>query len=149
MRQYTVYSPQNTVIICFKLISVSCILSTDFKMFRMMAKSKIQLAKITNKNLNYLGSIKIDRTLMDLADIYPYEIVLIVNKTTGARFETYVLEGKRNSGQIELNGGAARLGEIGDELIIISNEFVDEEKAKKYKPKLVFLNSKNKPIKRK
>lgn len=116
-------------------------------MFRMMAKSKIQLAKITGKNLNYLGSIKIDRNLMYLADIYPYEIVLVVNKTTGARFETYVLVGKKNSGCIELNGGAARLGEVGDELIIISNEFVEEEKAKKYKPKIVFLDNKNKPLK--
>jgi aspartate 1-decarboxylase len=85
---------------------------------------------------------------MELADIYPYEIVLVVNKTTGARFETYVLVGKKNSGLIELNGGAARLGEVGDELIIISNEFVDEEKAKKYKPKLVFLDSKNKPLRK-
>ncbi|HAM38208.1 MAG: aspartate 1-decarboxylase [Elusimicrobia bacterium RIFOXYC2_FULL_34_12] len=117
-------------------------------MFRKLAKSKLQLAKITGKNLNYLGSIKIDRSLMDLADIYPYEIVLVVNKTTGARFETYVLEGKKKSGMIELNGGAARLGEIGDELIIISFEFVDEEKAKIYKPKIIFLNAKNKPIKK-
>ncbi|MFH1540627.1 MAG: aspartate 1-decarboxylase [Elusimicrobiota bacterium] len=117
-------------------------------MSRIMAKSKIQLAKITSKNLNYLGSIKIDRKLMDLANIYPYEIVLVVNKTTGARFETYVLEGKKNSGCIELNGGAARLGEIGDELIIISTEFVEEEKAKKYKPTLVFLDKKNKPLKK-
>ncbi|MDD5688156.1 MAG: aspartate 1-decarboxylase [Elusimicrobia bacterium] len=117
-------------------------------MFRKMAKSKIQLAKITGKNLNYLGSIRIDRKLMDLADIYPYEIVVVVNKTTGARFETYVLEGKKNSGCIELNGGAARLGEVSDELIIISYEYVEEEKAKRYKPKLVFLNKKNKPQKR-
>ena len=117
-------------------------------MFRMMAKSKIQLAKVTGKNLNYLGSIKIDRKLMDLADIFPYEIVLVVNKTTGARFETYVLEGKKNSGCIELNGGAARLGEIGDELIIISNEYVEEGKARKYKPELVFLNGKNKPLRK-
>jgi len=117
-------------------------------MFRMMAKSKIQLAKITGKNLNYMGSITIDKKLMDLADVFPYEIVLVVNKTTGARFETYVLEGKRGSGKIELNGGAARLGEIGDELIIISYEFVDEEKARRYRPKLVFLDGKNKHIKK-
>jgi len=117
-------------------------------MFRMMAKSKIQLAKITGKNLNYLGSITIDRNLMDLADIFPYEIVLVVNKTTGARFETYVLEGKKGSGNVELNGGAARLGEIGDELIIISNELVEENKARKYSPKLVFLDNKNKPKKK-
>ena len=115
-------------------------------MFRMMAKSKIQLAKITGKNLNYLGSIKIDKKLMEVADIYPYEIVMVINKTTGDRFETYVLEGKKNSGTIELNGGAARLGEVSDELIIISNEFVDEEKAKKYKPKIVFLDGKNRPV---
>ena len=117
-------------------------------MFRIMAKSKIQLAKITSKNLNYLGSIKIDKKLLELADIFVYEIVLVVNKTTGARFETYVLEGKKNSGCIEINGGAARLGEVGDELIIISNEFVNEEKAKKYKPTLVFLDEKNRPLKK-
>jgi len=117
-------------------------------MFRMMAKSKIQLAKITGKNLNYMGSITIDRNLMNLADIFPYEIVLVVNKTTGARFETYVLEGKKGSGAVELNGGAARLGEIGDELIIISYEFVDEKKARRYRPKLVFLDGRNRPKKK-
>jgi aspartate 1-decarboxylase len=117
-------------------------------MFRMMAKSKIQLAKMTGKNLNYMGSITIDSKLLELADIFTYEIVMVVNKTTGARFETYVLEGKKGSGVVELNGGAARLGEIGDELIIISNEFVDENKAKKYKPKLVFLDAKNRPVKK-
>ena len=113
-----------------------------------MAKSKIQLAKITGKNLNYLGSITIDGNLMKLADIFPYEIVMVVNKTTGARFETYVLEGKKSTGTIELNGGAARLGEVGDELIIISYEYVEEKKARKYSPKLVFLDDKNRPKKK-
>ncbi|OIO75216.1 MAG: aspartate 1-decarboxylase [Elusimicrobia bacterium CG1_02_37_114] len=117
-------------------------------MFRMMAKSKIQLAKVTAKNLRYLGSITIDKALMEFADIYPYEIVLVVNLTTGARFETYVIEGKRNSGKIELNGGAARMGEIGDELIIISSEMVEEEKARKYKSKLIFLDKNNHAVKK-
>ena len=113
-----------------------------------MAKSKIQLAKITGKNLNYLGSITIDGNLMKLANIFPYEIVMVVNKTTGARFETYVLEGKKGTGTIELNGGAARLGEVSDELIIISYEYVEEKKARKYSPKLVFLDDKNRPKKK-
>jgi len=72
----------------------------------------------------------------------------VVNLTTGARFETYVIEGKRNSGKIELNGGAARMGEIGDELIIISSEMVEEEKARKYKSKLIFLDKNNHAVKK-
>ena len=114
-------------------------------MFRMMCKSKIQLARCTTKNLRYTGSITIDRNLMDKADIFPYEIVLVINLNNGARFETYVIPGKRRSGVIGLNGGAARLGEVGDELIILSYEFVDEEKARKYRPKLIVVDSRNRP----
>jgi len=113
-------------------------------MLRMMCKSKVQKATVTETNLEYEGSIAIDKNIMAKADILPYEIVLIVNLNTGARFETYAIPARKNSGVIGLQGGAARLGEVGDKLIIISYEFVEEEKAKVYKPNIVFLDEKNK-----
>lgn len=118
-------------------------------MLRMMCKSKIQKATVTETNLEYEGSIAIGKNIMAEADILPYEIVLIVNLNTGARFETYAIPAGKNSGVIGLQGGAARLGEVGDRLIIISYEFVEEEKAKVYKPKIVFLDEKNKIIEKK
>jgi len=116
-------------------------------MLRMMCKSKIQQATVTETNLEYEGSIAIDRNIMVRADILPHEIVLIVNLNTGARFETYVIPARKNSGVIGLQGGAARLGEAGDKLIIISYGFVEEAKAKVHKPKIVFLDEKNRPTK--
>lgn len=112
-------------------------------MLRMMCKSKIQKATVTETNLEYEGSIAIDRNIMVKADILPYEMVLIVNLNTGARFETYAIPAGRNSGVIGLQGGAARLGEVGDKLIIISYAFIQEEKVKVYKPKIVFLDEEN------
>jgi len=109
----------------------------------MMCKSKIQKATVTETNLEYEGSIAIDRNIMVKADILPYEMVLIVNLNTGARFETYAIPAGRNSGVIGLQGGAARLGEVGDKLIIISYAFIQEEKVKVYKPKIVFLDEEN------
>jgi aspartate 1-decarboxylase len=113
----------------------------------MMCKSKIQQATVTETNLEYEGSISIDRNIMLKADIVPYEIVLIVNLNTGARFETYTIPARNNSGIIGLQGGAARLGQVKDKLIIISYAFIEDEKAKAYKPKIVFLDKKNRPIK--
>lgn len=118
-------------------------------MLRMMCKSKIQKATVTETNLEYEGSIAIGKNIITEADILPYEIVLIVNLNTGARFETYAIPAGKNSGVIGLQGGAARLGEVGDRLIIISYEFVEEEKAKVYKPKIVLLDEKNKIIEKK
>lgn len=113
-------------------------------MLRMMCKSKIHRAVVTEANLKYNGSITIDSRLMEEADILPGEIVMVVNLNTGARFETYVIEGKTNSGVIGLNGGAARLGQVGDELIIISYGFLNESEIKKFKPKFIQVNNKNK-----
>lgn len=113
-------------------------------MLRMMCKSKIQKATVTETNLEYEGSIAIDKNIMAEADILPYEIVLVINLNTGARFETYAIPAGKNSGVIGLQGGAARLGEVGDKLIIISYEFVEEEKAKVYKPEIVLLDEENK-----
>ncbi|OGS20028.1 MAG: aspartate 1-decarboxylase [Elusimicrobia bacterium RIFOXYA2_FULL_39_19] len=115
---------------------------------RLMCKSKIQRPTVTEKNINYAGSIKIDEALLEKADILPYEVVLIVNVSTGARFETYTIPGKRNSGIIGLQGGTARLGEIGDKLIIISSTYIETETALTHKPKLVFVNEKNKAVSR-
>jgi len=116
-------------------------------MLRLICKSKIQNLTVTEKNIKYSGSIKIDTALLEQADILPNEIVLVVNVNTGARFETYVIPGKKNSGVVGLQGGAARLGEIGDKLIIISYGFLSSEEVKKYKPKVILVDEKNRPIK--
>lgn len=114
-------------------------------MLRLMCKSKIHNATITAKNINYTGSIKIDEALLEKADMLLYEIVLVVNLNNGERFETYVIPGKKNSGEIALQGGTARLGEIGDKIIIISYAYLESDSAKNHKPKFVHLNEKNKP----
>ncbi len=112
-------------------------------MERIIFKSKIHRATLTDANLSYEGSITIDEELMDAADILPYEKVDVVNINTGDRFSTYVLKGERNSGKIALNGGAARLGQIGDLLIIITYAHVSEDELKNFKPKAVLVDSAN------
>jgi len=111
-----------------------------------MLKSKIHRAKITDANLNYEGSITIDPDLMSKAGILPYEAVHVFNINTGDRFVTYAIEGKRGSGDICLNGAAARLGQRGDLLIIVAFIQVDEEQAKSWKPVIVHVDENNKPI---
>ncbi len=112
-------------------------------MYRTMLKSKIHRAVLTDANLNFMGSITIDRDLLEAADILPYEQVQVVNNNNGARFETYAIEGEPGSGQICLNGAAARLGQPGDVLIILSYIQVDDHEARGYKPKVVFVDEKN------
>lgn len=112
-------------------------------MQRIMCKSKIHRATVTDANLNYVGSITIDEDLMDAADLLPYEQVQIVNNNNGARFETYIIKGKRGTGTICLNGAAARLVHPGDIIIIISYVQVDENEVKTFKPKIVAVNDKN------
>lgn len=111
-----------------------------------MFKSKIHRAKVVEANLNYVGSITIDRELMDAANILPGERVQIVNNNNGARLETYVIEGERNSGMICLNGAAARLVQPGDNVIIIAYCWINEEEAKAFKPSIVFVDEDNKII---
>jgi aspartate 1-decarboxylase len=108
-----------------------------------MLKSKIHRVVLTDANLNYMGSITIDRELLDAADILPFEQVQVVNNNNGARFETYVIEGEAGSGRVCLNGAAARLGQPGDILIIFSYVQVEEKEARQYKPRLVFVDEKN------
>jgi aspartate 1-decarboxylase len=110
---------------------------------RTMLKSKIHRARITDANLNYEGSITIDETLMEVADILPYEQVHVLDIDNGARFLTYVITGGRGSGEICINGAAARLVSVGDKVIILSYSTVTEEEARHSKPKLVYVNERN------
>jgi aspartate 1-decarboxylase len=110
-------------------------------------KSKIHRVKVTQAELNYVGSITIDEDLMDAANIIANEKVQIVNNNNGARLETYVIPGQRGSGTICLNGAAARLVQVGDIVIIISYATMDFEEAKQFKPSLVFPDDNNHLIK--
>jgi len=112
-----------------------------------VCKSKIHRARVTEANLQYEGSITIDARIMERAELLPYEKVQVVNLNNGERFETYVIKGKADSGTICLNGPAARLGEVGDQVIIISYAGVEPNEAKKMKPKLVYLSEKNRIVK--
>ncbi|MDP4096615.1 aspartate 1-decarboxylase [Paenibacillus sp. P96] len=115
-------------------------------MFRTMMKSKIHRATVTEANLNYVGSITIDESLMEAADLLENEKVQIVNNNNGARLETYVIPGPRGSGVICLNGAAARLVQPGDTVIIISYAAMTNEEAKDYKPTVVFVDGDNRPV---
>lgn len=106
-------------------------------------KSKIHSATLTQTELNYEGSITIDEELLDAAGMIAGEKVLIVNNNNGERIETYVIVGERGSGIIALNGAAARRGQVGDILIIISFALMDFEEAKRFTPTLAFPNVKN------
>ncbi len=103
-------------------------------------KSKIHRVKVTQADLNYIGSITIDENLMEAANLIEGERVQIVNINNGERFETYVIKGDRNSGMICLNGPAARRVAVNDIIIIIGYGFMDFEEAKTFKPSLVFPN---------
>lgn len=114
-------------------------------MKRFMFKSKIHRATVTGADLEYEGSITIDSELMRLADILPYEKVDIYNITNGERFSTYVIPGEAESGEICLNGAAARRVQTGDKVIVISYCTVDENDLKDFSPIVVLVNEENKP----
>ncbi len=101
-------------------------------------KSKIHCARVTEANLNYMGSITIDEDLMDAAGLIAGERVFIVNNNNGERFDTYIIKGERGSGCICLNGGAARKAQVGDIVIIMAYATLTPEEAKTFKPRLVF-----------
>lgn len=109
-------------------------------------KSKIHRVKVTQAELNYVGSITIDEDIMDAANLIANEKVQIVNNNNGARFETYVIKGERGTGTICLNGAAARLVQVGDIVIIISYAWMDSEEAKAHQPELVFPDAHNKVV---
>ena len=112
-------------------------------MLRMMCKSKIHGATVTEANLQYTGSLTLDPLLMRSADLVPYEQVHVVNLNNGARLETYCIEGLPGSGTVCLNGAAARHAAVGDKVIIISYAHVTEDEVAHLTPKLVFVDERN------
>ncbi len=119
-------------------------------MRRIMLKSKIHRLTVTDADLHYEGSLSLDEYLMEVADLKPYEKIEVYNINTGDRFSTYVIPAPRFSGEVKLNGAAARLGAKGDLIIIASYAEYDEEELEYYSPILVFVDEKNrvKEIKR-
>jgi aspartate 1-decarboxylase len=113
-------------------------------MQRIFFKSKIHQASITQADLNYEGSLTIDRDLMEMADILEHEKVAVVNNNNGERFETYVIPGERGTGVIGLNGAAARKGLAGDKVIIISYCLLDKDEIEGHKPRIIILGDGNK-----
>jgi len=113
-----------------------------------VCKSKIHRAKITEANLNYVGSLTIDEDLMKLADLVEYERISIVNVNNGERFDTYVIRGEPGSGTIALNGAAARKGQPGDLIIIIAWGQIDRDEAAGFKPVVVHVDQNNRPTKK-
>lgn len=109
-------------------------------------KSKIHKATVTEANLNYVGSITIDEALMEAVDLWPNEKVQVVNNNNGARLETYVIPGARDSGVICLNGAAARHVQPGDIVIIMAYAMMSEEEASNFRPKVAIMDKHNKPI---
>jgi len=113
---------------------------------RTMLKSKIHRARVTEVNLDYEGSITIDRVLMEASDLLPFERVEVLNINNGARFSTYVIEGEANSGIIGLNGAAARLVAKGDIVIILSYCQVPDDEAVTIEPTIVYVDAKNRIV---
>ena len=112
-------------------------------MQRTMLKSKIHRATVTGSDLHYVGSITIDPDLLDAADILEHEQVHVVDVDNGARFETYTIAGARGSGEVKVNGAAARLVHSGDTIIVISYASYDRDELASYEPKVVHVNAEN------
>jgi aspartate 1-decarboxylase len=112
-------------------------------MYISVLKSKIHRATVTDANLNYVGSITIDETLMQAANILPYEKVQIVDVNNGARFETYVIKGEKDSGTVCLNGAAARCVQQGDIVIIMAYAYMTSSEAEENAPKVVLVDKNN------
>ena len=112
-------------------------------MYRTMLKSKIHRATVTHADLHYVGSVTVDRDLLDAADLLPGELVAIVDVTNGARLETYAIEGERGSGVIGINGAAAHLVHPGDVVILIAYGLMDNAEAAAFRPRVVFVDETN------
>ncbi|MEU4801104.1 aspartate 1-decarboxylase [Actinosynnema sp. NPDC023587] len=115
-------------------------------MFRTMLKSKIHRATVTQADLHYVGSVTVDRDLMEAADLLAGEQVAIVDVTNGARLETYVIPGERGSGVIGINGAAAHLVEPGDLVILIAYGQMDDAEAREHRPRVVFVDADNRVV---
>jgi aspartate 1-decarboxylase len=112
-------------------------------MYRLMLRSKIHRATVTDANLEYEGSLTVDPLLLAAAGILPYEQVSVSNLNNGERFETYVIPGKPGAGEMVLNGPTARKGVKGDKVIVFCYEYFSEEELKRYKPKIVLVDDRN------
>ncbi|RMH79326.1 MAG: aspartate 1-decarboxylase [Acidobacteria bacterium] len=112
-------------------------------MQRFMLKSKLHRVKITGAELHYEGSLSIDLALMEAADLLPFEKIEVYNVNNGARFSTYVIPAPRYSGEIRLNGAAARLGVVGDIVIVASYVLLSEKERQGFSPKLVYVDENN------
>jgi aspartate 1-decarboxylase len=112
-------------------------------MLRLMLRSKIHRATVTDANLEYEGSLTVDPVLLEAAGILPYEQVSVSNLNNGERFETYVIPGKRGSGEMVLNGPTARKGTRGDKVIVFCYEYYNQDELKSFGPKLVYVDESN------
>ncbi len=112
-------------------------------MFRVMLRSKIHRATVTDSNLEYEGSLTVDPDLIEAAGMLPYEQVSVSNLNNGERFETYIIPGKRGSGDMVLNGPTARKGVKGDKIIVFCYEFFSQDELKNFKPKIVLVDENN------
>jgi len=112
-------------------------------MNRTMLKSKIHRATLTGSDLNYVGSITVDADLLDAADIREHEMVHVLDIDNGARFETYTIAGARGSGEMQVNGAAARLVHTGDKVIVVTYASYDEAELESYEPRVVHVNASN------
>jgi aspartate 1-decarboxylase len=117
-------------------------------MIRQLLKSKIHRATVTEARIDYVGSITIDRELMELADIVEYEKVLVADIDNGARLETYAIEGAPGSGAMCMNGAAAHLVQKGHKIIVMTFADYDESEAQMHHPRAIFVDEENKPVRR-
>jgi aspartate 1-decarboxylase len=115
-------------------------------MLRLMCKSKIHRATVTEANVDYVGSLTIDSDLLEMCDILPYEQVHVVNVTNGERLVTYAIPGPSGSGVMCLNGAAAHKGEVGDIIIVITYGQFTNEEARELQPRVAFVDENNRPI---
>lgn len=111
-----------------------------------MLRSKIHRARITGKDVDYEGSLTIDATLMRAAQIRPYERVQVVNVHNGSRLETYAIQGEAGSGVLQLNGAAARWGEVGDPVIVLAYAWLDEDELQDYQPVIILVDERNRIV---
>lgn len=116
-------------------------------MLRLMLRSKIHRATVTDANLEYEGSLTVDPVLLEAAGILPYEQVSVSNLNNGERFETYVIPGNRGSGEMVLNGPTARKGVKGDKIIVFCYEYFSQEELRTYKPRIIIVDDNNKIVK--
>ena len=111
-----------------------------------MVRSKIHRATVTEANLNYVGSLTVDSTLLEMADMLPYEQVHVLNVTNGHRMITYIIPGANDSGIMCLNGAAARHGQVGDIIIVMAYGMCDEAEARSLRPHIILVDGQNRPV---